>query len=377
MVRRLFPIIAVALVLLALVPASVAQDAADCAQVIPVRLQLKWVTQAQFAGYYAAAAQGYWDEECLQVEILPGGPDIGPQQVVAAGGAEFGIDWMPSMLASREQGSGAVNIAQVFQKSGMLELTWADSGLETIEDLSGHVVGVWGFGNQFPLFAALVKNGIDPENPDDITIFNQPFDMVAFLNREIDAAAAMTYNEYAQVLEAVGEDGTFPLYTAEDINVIDLNDVGTAMLEDLVFANEAWLAGETEGVANTEVAISFLRGAFRGWAYCRDNAADCVQYVLDSGSTLGEGHQTWMMAEINKLVWPSANGIGIMDPALADQTAEIALSYEVITAEPDEGSYRTDLAQAALDSLATDYPDLDLVGADWEPVDAEVTPNGE
>jgi NitT/TauT family transport system substrate-binding protein len=377
MVRKLFPVLAVLLVFAALAPAAFAQDAADCEQVIPVRLQSKWVVQAQFAGFYAADALGYWDEECLDVEILPGGPDIGPQQVVAAGGAEFGIDWQPSLLASREQGSGAVNIAQIYQLSGMRELTWADSGLETIEDLRGRVVGVWGFGNQFPLFAALVKAGIDPSNPDDITIFNQPFDMVAFLNREIDAAAAMTYNEYAQVLEAVGEDGTFPLYTAEDLNVIDLNEVGTAMLEDLVFANEEWLAGETDGVSNEEIAIKFLRGSFRGWAYCRDNATECVDFVLESGSTLGAGHQAWMMAEVNKLVWPSPNGIGIMDPALADQTAEIALNYEVITTAPDEGSYRTDLAQAALDSLATDYPDLDLTGETWEAVDAEVTANGE
>jgi NitT/TauT family transport system substrate-binding protein len=365
-----------AVLALALVPATFAQDDA-CETLIPVRLQLKWVTQAQFAGYYAAAEQGYYEDECLDVTLLPGGPDIGPQQVVAAGGAEFGIDWYPSMLASREQGSGAVNIAQIFQRSGMLEITWADSGLETIEDLQGRVVGVWGFGNQFPLYAALVKNDIDPNNPDDITIFNQPFDMVAFLNREIDAAAAMTYNELAQVLEFVGEDGTFPVYTLEDLNIIDLNEAGTAMLEDHVFANEEWLAGETEGVANEEIAIRFLRASFRGWAYCRDNSSDCVDYVLNAGSTLGAGHQTWMMNEINKLVWPSPNGIGIMDADLAAQTEEISLNYEVVGTDPDEGSYRTDLAQAALDSLIADMPDLDVYGEDFEAPVVEITANGE
>jgi NitT/TauT family transport system substrate-binding protein len=376
MTRKGFAILLIGLLVLTMVPLAQAQDA-ECTTPIPVRLQLKWVTQAQFAGYYAAENQGYWEEECLAVEILPGGPDIGPQQVVAAGGAEFGIDWMGSMLASREQGSGAVNIAQIFQRSGMRELTWADSGLETITDLQGKVVGVWGFGNQYPLFAALVKNEIDPENPDEITIFNQPFDMVAFLNREIDAAAAMTYNEMAQVLEFVGEDGTFPVYTLEDLNVIDLNEVGTAMLEDLVFANEEWLAGETDGVSNEEIAIKFLRGAFRGWAYCRDNGADCVDYVLESGSTLGAGHQAWMMNEINKLVWPSESGVGIMDPVLAEQTAEIALNYEVISEPPDEGAYRTDLAQAALDSLVADFADTDFMGADWEAAEVEITANGE
>ncbi|MBC8172154.1 MAG: ABC transporter substrate-binding protein [Anaerolineae bacterium] len=367
MLRRNIVVLVIALLALAVVPAISAQDLPT------VRVQLKWVTQAQFAGYYAAAAEGYYTDEGLNVEILPGGPDIGPQQVVAAGGAEFGIDWMGSMLASREQGTGAVNIAQVFQRSGMRELTWKDSGLETIADLRGTVTGVWGFGNQYPLFAALVKNEIDPDNPDDITIYNQPFDMVAFLGREIDAAAAMTYNEMAQVFEFVAEDGSFPVYTAENLNIIDLNAEGTAMLEDLIFANEEWLAAE----GNEEIAVKFLRASFRGWAFCRDNVEQCVEYVLAEGSTLGTGHQLWMMNEINKLVWPSEAGIGILDLDLYQQTADIALNYEVISVEPDEGAVRTDLAQAALDSLITDFPDVDFVGADYEPITVEITPNGE
>jgi NitT/TauT family transport system substrate-binding protein len=374
LLRKVLPIVLIVALALALVPATLnAQE--ECAEMTPVRLQLKWVTQAQFAGYYAAQEQGYWEEECLEVEILPGGPDIGPQQVVASGGAEFGIDWIGSFLSFREQQGNVVNVAQIFQRSGMRELTWADSGLVTIEDLAGKVVGVWGFGNQFPLFAALVKNDIDPNNPDEITIFNQPFDMNAFLNREIDAAAAMTYNEMAQVLEFVGEGDEFPVYTMEDLNVIDLNEVGTAMLEDGIFVREDWLAEE----GNEDVTVRFLKGAFRGWAYCRDNPDDCVQYVLESGSTLGEGHQRWMMNEINKLVWPSPNGVGLMDPALFDQTAEIALNYEVIT-QPAGGegeSFRSDLAQAALDALAESHPDLDITGEEWEAAEVEITPNGE
>ncbi len=374
LLRKILPIVLIVLLALALVPATInAQE--ECAEMTPVRLQLKWVTQAQFAGYYAALEQGYWEALCLEVEILPGGPDIGPQQVVASGGAEFGLDWLSSFLSFREQQGNVVTIAQIFQRSGMRELTWADSGLETIEDLRGRVVGVWGFGNQFPLFAALVKNDIDPNNPDDITIFNQPFAMTEFLNREIDAAAAMTYNEMAQVFEFVGEDGEFPVYTLEDVNVIDLNEVGTAILEDLVFVREDWLAEE----GNEDIAVRFLKGAFQGWVYCRDNSEDCVQYVLESGSTLGEGHQRWMMNEINKLIWPSPNGIGIMDAALFEQSAEISLNYEIITeaAEGEGVSYRNDLAQAALDSLAMEMADLDLTGEDWEAAEIEITPNGE
>jgi NitT/TauT family transport system substrate-binding protein len=371
MKRKIVLVMLVLCVVLALGAAVNAQD------LIPIRMQLKWVTQAQFAGYYAALNQGYYKDEGLDVTIQVGGPDINEAQVVASGGAEFGTTWIGNLLSSREQGSGLTHIAQIFQRSGMRELTWKDSGLKTITDLKGKTVGVWGFGNQFPLFAGLVKNGIDPENPDDITIFNQPFDMNAFLNHEIDAAAAMTYNEMAQVLEFVGEDGKFPVYTMDDLNVIDLNEVGTALLEDLVFVNEKWLADKTNGVSNEDIAVKFLRATFRGWAYCRDNASDCVDYVLKEGSTLGKGHQAWMMNEINKLIWPSENGIGILDTDAFKQSADISLKYKVITKEPDKGAYRTDLAQKAVDGLAKDYPDLDLKGLDWKAADVKITAKGE
>ncbi|HLA44724.1 MAG TPA: ABC transporter substrate-binding protein [Aggregatilineales bacterium] len=365
-VRRTLFLVLVAVLLIGLLPGVTAQD------MTPVKLQLKWVTQAQFAGYYAALNEGYYAEVGLDVEILPGGPDISPQQVVAAGGAEFGIDWMGSHLASREAGSGTVVIAQVFQRSGMRELTWADSGLETIADLEGRKVGVWGFGNQSPLFAALVKEGLDHSDPNDVEIVNQPFDMNLLLNREVDAAAAMTYNEMAQVLETVGEDGSFPLYTLEDLNVIDLNEVGTAMLEDNIFARDEWLAEE----GSADIAVRFIGASMRGWIFCRDNPDTCVDYVLAEGSTLGAGHQRWMMSEINKLVWPSPSGVGIMDPALYDQTAAIALNYEVVTAEP-ENAWRNDLAEAALSWLQGNYPDEDPFGLEWQAATVEITPGGE
>ncbi len=377
---RLIVVSLIALLVISMLPSQPADNAPVVAaqdDLVPVSIQLKWVTQAQFAGYYAALEQGYYEEEGLDVTIIPGGPDISPQQVIAAGGAEFGIDWMGSHLAAREQiimgeGSGPVNIAQVYQRSGMREIAFADSGIESIEDLEGMDVGVWFLGNELPLFAALVANDLDPEDPNDVNIIAQSFDMVAFLDGELDAAAAMTYNEMAQVLEYTDEDGNL-VYTLDDLNVIDLNEVGTAMLEDEIYVNEDWLAEE----GNEEIAVAFLKASFRGWIYCRDNADDCVDYVLAEGSALGEGHQRWMMNEVNKLIWPAPNGIGVADPELIAQTAEIALTYGVIESEMDEGAWRSDLAQQAVDSLLEDYPDLDVYGLDWEPAEVEITPGGE
>jgi NitT/TauT family transport system substrate-binding protein len=333
-----------------------------------VRLQLQWVTQSQFAGYFAADAQGYYEDEGLDVEILEGAVDIVPQQVLASGGAEFAIAWVPKALVSREEGADIVNIAQVFQRSGTLEVTWADSGLETIDDLAGKRVGTWGFGNEFELTAALSAAGLDPES--DVEIVQQPFDMSLLLNNEIDAAQAMTYNEYAQVLESENPD-TGELYQPEDLNVIDFNDVGTAMLQDAIWADESWLAEE----GNEDIAERFVRASLRGWIYCRDNFDACVRTVLDNGPTLGEGHMTWQLNEINKLIWPTPGGIGVMDQALWDQTIDVATSENVISAAPDDSVDRTDIAQAAVDSLADE--DVDTTGEDFEAIEVEVTPGGE
>jgi NitT/TauT family transport system substrate-binding protein len=182
----------------------------------------------------------------------------------------------------------------------------------------------------------------------------------------VDVAEAMIYNEYAQVLETTNPE-TGELYQPEDLSVINYNDVGTAMLQDALFARAAWLAEE----GNEDITVRFLRASFRGWIHCRDNPDDCVQYVTDAGSTLGAGHQAWMMNEINDLIWPSPSGIGVMDPALWDQTVATAIEAEIITAEPPDDAFRTDLAEQALEGLDN------ATGDDFTKAEVEVTPGGD
>lgn len=345
---------------------AAASDA--CAELTPVRLQLQWVTQSQFAGYFAALAEGLYADECLDVTILEGAVEIVPQQVVASGEAEFGIAWVPKMLASREQGADLVNIAQIFQRSGTLQVSWADSGLTGPDMWGGKRIGTWGFGNEWEVFAALRQAGIDPNDPAQVTVVQQPFDMSLLLNREIDAAQAMIYNEYAQVLEATNPE-TGELYQPEDLIVVDYNDVGVAMLQDHIFARESWLAEE----GSEEIAERFLRASFRGWIFCRDNFDACVTHVLDNGPTLGEGHMRWQLNEVNALIWPSPAGIGVMDEALYQQTVDISTEFAVLAAAPDAGALRTDLAAAALEGLS----DADTTGEGFAKLEIEVTPGGE
>jgi NitT/TauT family transport system substrate-binding protein len=331
-----------------------------------VQLQLQWAPQAQFAGYFAAQEQGYYEAEGLAVEILDGGPDVIPQQVgSAADGPEFTISWVPKVLEARAADSDLVDIAQIFQRSGTLSVSWADSNITDPADFEGKKIGVWDFGNEFEVTAAASAAGL--EEGTDYEKVIQPFDMTLLLTREIDVAEAMIYNEYAQVLEAENPD-TGELYQPEDLNVIDYNKVGTAMLQDAIFAREAWLAEE----GNADIATRFLRASFMGWMYCRDHPEDCVQYTTNAGSTLGAGHQAWMMNEVNPLIWPSKDGIGIMDPDLWEQTVNISLDAGIISEAPPASAYRTDLAEAAHEGL-----DGDAKGTDFKKGSVEVTPGGE
>lgn len=362
-------LIILCIVFVLLLSASVlnAQD-----ELVPVSLQLQWVAQSQFAGYFAAKDLGYYEEEGLDLTILEGAVEIVPQQVVASGGAQFGIAWVPKVLESNEAGVNLVNIAQVFQRSGTLQVSFVDTGIESVADFAGMRIGTWGFGNEHELFAAMRAEGIDPENPEDVTIVQQPFDMSLLVNGEVDAAQAMIYNEYAQVLEQVNP-ATGELYQPEDLNVINFNDVGTAMLQDHVFANAEWLAEE----GSAEIAVKFLKASFRGWIYCRDNFDACVDIVLDNGTTLGASHQAWQLNEINKLIWPSPEGIGMMDAALWEQTVAVAVESTIIAEAPAEGAYVTEHTAAALEALAAEYPDLDLTGETFEPVEVVLNEGGE
>jgi NitT/TauT family transport system substrate-binding protein len=349
--------------------AGAGTNAAGSQKLTKVTVQLKWVTQAQFAGYYAAKAKGYYKRFGLDVNLKVGGPSITPEQVVASGQAQFGLDWLPSLLATRDTGTNLVNIAQVFQRSGMTELTWKSSGINTIAKMRGKTVGVWCCGNQFELFAALTKYGMDPEHNQGVKIFNQPFDMNAFLNHQVDAAAAMTYNELAQVLETKNP-ATGKLYTLRDLNVIKMQSVGTGMLEDGIFTTGNWIASK----ANQTTAKKFLAASFEGWTYCRDHVQACTNIVLANGPTLGGGHQLWQMNEINALIWPNRLGIGIMKPADFNRTAAIALKFGVIKKAASKAAYRTDLAKAAL-KLAQ-KGGFDVHGAKYKKLKVKVTEGG-
>lgn len=343
-------------------------------EVKKVTLQLQWFTQGQFAGYIAARDQGFFKEQGLDVTIKEGGVDIVPQTVLAQGQADFAIAWVPKALASREQGAGITDVAQIFQRSGTYQVSFANKNITKPADLAGKKVGNWGFGNEFELFAGMTSAGIKPAT--GVTLVQQQFDMQALLSGDIDAAQAMSYNEYAQVLEAKNP-ATGQLYQPTDFNVIDWNTAGTAMLQDAIWANTEKLADPTY----QDTTVKFIAASLKGWAYCRDNVSACRDMVVKAGSKLGASHQLWQVNEVNKLIWPAPSaGAGTIDPAAWAQTVKVARTavnadgQTVITKDPDDKAYSNDYVTKAIALLKGQ--NVDVVGSGFKPTQVTLTEGG-
>ena len=317
----------------ALALTSMAAEAAD-----KVTLQLKWVTQAQFAGYYVAKDKGFYEEEGLDVEIKPGGPDVAPPQVIAGGGADVVLDWMPSALATREKGIALVNIAQPFKSSGMMLTCRKDSGIATPADFKGKTLGVWFGGNEYPFLNWMNKLGYKTDgSPDGVTVLKQGFNVDPILQKQADCVSTMTYNEYWQIIDA----GMKP----EELVVFKYEDEGVSTLEDGIYVLEENL----KDAAFKDRMVRFVRASMKGWKYAESNPDEAADIVLENDATGAqtEKHQKRMMGEIAKL---TAGSNGALDEADYKRTVAALMSGgsdPVISKEP-EGAWTHEITDAAL-----------------------------
>ena len=320
----------------ALVLAASGGQAAD-----KLTLQLKWVTQAQFAGYFVAKDKGFYKEVGLDVTIKPGGPDINPSQVIAGGGADVVLDWMPSALATREKGVPLVNIAQVFQKSGLMLTCRKDSGIKTPADFKGKTLGVWFGGNEYPFLNWMAKLGISTTGgPDGVTVLKQGFNVDPLLQKQAACISTMTYNEYGQVLDA----GLKP----DQLVVFKYEDEGVATLEDGVYTLEKNL----KDPAMAEKLARFLKASMKGWDYAvaHPDEGAAITLANDETGAQTEAHQKFMMGEIDKLVGTNPKGTGYLDPAAYDRTVAILMSgkSDPVIAKKPEGAWTHDVIDAAM-----------------------------
>ena len=303
-----------------------------------VTLQLKWVTQAQFAGYFVAKDKGFYEEEGLNVTILPGGPDVAPTQVIAGGGADVVVDWMPSALAAREKGLALVNIAQPFKSSGMQLTCLKESGVATPADFKGKTLGVWFGGNEYPFLNWMGKLGLKTDgSPDGVTVLKQGFNVDPLLQNQAACVSTMTYNEYWQVIDAG--------LTPDDLVVFKYEDEGVATLEDGLYVMEEKLADP----AFEDKMVRFVRASMKGWKWAEANPDDAAMIVLDNDATGAqtEAHQKRMMGEIAKL---TAGSNGALDPADYERTVAALMSGgsdPVITKAP-EGAWTAAITDKAI-----------------------------
>ncbi|MBS3981434.1 MAG: ABC transporter substrate-binding protein [Rhodobacteraceae bacterium] len=303
-----------------------------------VNLQLKWVTQAQFAGYYVAQAKGFYEEEGLNVTILPGGPDIAPTQVIAGGGADVIVEWMPAALAAREKGLPLVNIAQPFARSGMMLTCLKETGITSPADFADKTLGVWFFGNEFPFLSWMSQLGLATDgSPGGVTVLKQGFNVDPLLQKQADCISTMTYNEYWQVIDAG--------ITEDQLVTFKYEDQGVATLEDGLYVLEDRLADP----AFQETMVKFVRASMKGWKYAEANPDEAAMIVLENDQTGAqtETHQKRMMGEIAKL---TAGSNGALDVAAAERTVATLMaggSDPVITKAP-EGAWTSVITDRAL-----------------------------
>ena len=299
---------------LILTAAALALGATAAQAAEQVTLQLKWVTQAQFAGYYVAKEKGFYDEVGLDVTINPGGPDISPPQIMAGGGADVIIDWMPSALASREKGVALVNIAQPFKRSGMMLTCRKETGIAKPQDFRGKTLGVWFFGNEYPFLSWMSKLDIPTTGGDTgVTVLKQGFNVDPLLQKQADCVSTMTYNEYWQVIDA----GLKP----DELVVFKYEDEGVATLEDGLYALEDRL----KDAAFVDRMARFVKASMKGWTWARGNQKAAALIVLENDMTGAqtEKHQIRMMGEINKL---TAGSDGSLEPSDYERTVQTLLS---------------------------------------------------
>ena len=282
-------------------------------------LQLKWVTQSQFAGYYVAKDKGFYEEEGLDVEIKPGGPDIAPEQVIAGGGADVIVTWMAAALSAREKGVGLVNIAQPFKKAGMELVCPKDGPVKTEADFKGHTLGVWFFGNEYPFYAWMNKLGYSTDGgPDGVTVLKQSFDVQPLIQKQADCISVMTYNEYWQLIDAG--------YKPEDLIVFNYTEMGNDLLEDGLYV----LEDKLKDPAFEDKMVRFVRASMKGWKWATENPDEAAEIVVENGGQ-DENHQKRMMGEVAKLI---DHGDGKLIEAAYDRTAKALLDQKIISKEP-------------------------------------------
>ncbi|MCV9878966.1 ABC transporter substrate-binding protein [Brenneria izbisi] len=295
-----------------------------------ITLQLKWLPQAQFAGYYVAQAKGYYKDAGLDVTIRPGGTDISPVQVIAGKSADVIVNWMPDALAARESGVPLVNIAQIFDRSGMMLTCRKSTGIKTPADFKGKTLGVWFGGNEYPFFNWMHKLGYKPDT--DIKVLKQGFNVDPLLQNQAACISTMNYNEYWQLIDAGMKQ--------DELISFPYEDQGVSTLEDGLYVLESSL----NDPAFVAKMAKFLQATYKGWNEAVKNPAEAAEIVVNedmSGSATQEVQQRQMENVARLITNANTPKIGYLDPAAYRRTVGVLLNggdASVIKKDPGDSA---------------------------------------
>lgn len=322
---------------------------ARCADITPIRVVLPGQPGPRYAGIHAAQASGAYADACLTVSTSfdqvpqPLGADPADPQVAV---------WTtPQGLAVREAGGDVTNVAQVFQRSGLRQASWADAPVSSPDAFRDRRVGLPP-GGGYEIIAAASRSGLDPVA--DVSLIT-PGGYRALLDGAVDAAAVQSYDGLVRLRNSTRPATDLPVAEA-DLAIIDYADLGLGLLPDGLWTSASALQDD----GYRDAVQRFITATFRGWIQCRDDLDACTTAVHDAAPDDGVDVQRQMVAEVNGLIWPSPQGIGSVDQQAWDRTIAIALATKslagerLITVPPTDGAQSGDLADAARVTLSAE-----------------------
>lgn len=257
-------------------------NAAEHPEKSSLKFMLQWFPQAQFAGYIAAVEEGYFQDQGLEIELLFNDGSQSPLKELASGEIDMCSAWLSQAMKERSEGSDIVHILQVLQKSSLLLISLADSGIETTEEMNGKCISMWG--KDF----SLLPNAFMEANKIKAEIIPQAYTVNALLEGECDLSLAMYYNEYFQLIQSG--------YNTDKLNTFMFSDYGLNFPEDGIYTSEELYK------SNPETIAKFNNAVLKGWSFTVENPQKALEYVMkyieDHNVQTTLNQQKWMLNAI-------------------------------------------------------------------------------
>jgi NitT/TauT family transport system substrate-binding protein len=274
----------------------------------PIRLQLAWSHQAQFAGVYVAQMRKHFEAEGLDVIVFPGGSALNPINELQIGNADVAISWFNNAYQLSKPDKQVVNIGQIFSGSALNIVCRISAGVFSSKDMHGKKIGVWGVGDQDIVMEMLRKLSI-PSN--QVELIKQRPDGKDLIDRNVACATAMNYNEYWKILDAG--------VPASDLIVVEPEKYGSINIEDGLYV----MRDRLQDPNFRDQMVRLMRALRKGWAEARIAPTLAAQQVLNFDGNVDIRHQVQMAQSVLELIPKNNNEFGLFHLANYGKSLEL------------------------------------------------------